>query len=105
DGLGNPANDSKTATKDTVTNVAITSVTDPVTHVNQGNASASGSSEAGDTIDLKGSDGIHAVTASTSADGSGNWSFTGLDLSSLNDGPITYFVKATDAVGNTATDS
>ena len=107
DAVGNTATDSQSANKDTVTNVSIAAWTDPVTFANQGNASASGTSEAGDTIDLTVSDGTvaHDVTATTSADGSGNWSFTGLDLSGLDDGPISYSVKATDAVGNTATDS
>ena len=66
----------------------------------------SGTAEAGDTIALTVSDGTpaHDVTGSTTATG-GTWSFSGLDLSGLDDGTITYSVVATDAVGNTATDS
>ena len=106
DAVGNTATDSETASKDTVTTVAITAFTDPVTAANQLNGSVSGTAEAGDTIALTGSDGTPAydVTGSTTATG-GTRSFLGPDLCGLDDGTITYSVVATDAVGNTATDS
>src|SRR5439155_1013786 len=92
---------------DTSTSVSITAETDPVTGANQASAAVSGTSEAGDSIDLTVSDGTpaHDVTDSTTANGSGDWSFSGLDLSGLDDGSITYAVDAADSVGNTASDS
>ena len=107
DGFGGTANDSKTAAKDTVTNVSITNWTDPINAGNQTNVSASGTAEAADTVKLTISDAgnAHSVGPFTTTATGGHWSFSGIDVSSLNDGTITYSVTATDGVGNAATDS
>src|SRR5204862_144681 len=100
------ANDSANASKDTVTSVSITSFTDPVTAANQLNVAVSGTAEAGDSIDLTVSDGTvaHDVTDSATATG-GTWSFSGLDLSGLDDGAITYSFPTRRSSDLTANDS
>jgi hypothetical protein len=106
DGVGNTNSALKTATKDTAApSIAITAWTHPVNNANKGSASISGTGETGDTIDLTVTDGVpaHNVTASTTVAG-GTWSFSGLVLTGLSDGTITYTVVATDGVGNTAND-
>ena len=50
------------------------------------------------------SDGTHSTAAQTTTVGSdGNWTVSGIDVSSLADGTITYTVTASNAAGNTAT--
>jgi hypothetical protein len=63
----------------------------------------SGNAEAGSTVSLKVTDAgaVHTITATATADGSGHWSMTGLNLSSLSDGQLTYTATATDTAGNT----
>lgn len=104
DAAGDTVNASKTATKDTVASIAVTLVTDPVTMLNKTNASASGTTEVGATVMVTVTDGT-TTTAPVKAtvDGSGKWSVTGIDVSSLKDGSITYTATATDAAGNTGT--
>ncbi len=81
----------------------ITSFTSPVTTANVASASASGTAEAGDSISLAISDGNHMVTTTTTANASCVWSVSGINLSPLSDGPITYTVTATDGNGISAT--
>jgi hypothetical protein len=106
DRVNNTANDVKSVTKDTTAPGApvISTWTHPINASNVSSASISGTAEANASISLTVSDGTHNVTGSTTADGSGNWSFTGLVLTSLNDGAanVSYSVTATDAAGNTS---
>ena len=64
-----------------------------------------GTGEANATIDVSISDGSNpAVTAQVTADGLGNWTLSGseLDISGLDNGPLTVSVTQTDAAGNTS---
>ena len=108
DAVGNTATTTTTATKDTVAPaVAISSVTDPVNSANQTTTSASGTVEAGATVSVMANDGAGGHTsASVPAVVTGtNWTASNIDVSGLADGTITYVATATDAAGNTATNS
>ena len=92
-----------TALKDTQAPAAPT-VTAPATvwSANVASFSVSGSSEASARIALKVTDSAGAfVTGNATADGTGRWSVTGLNLSGLAEGQLTYSATATDAAGNT----
>ncbi len=67
------------------------------------NISATGTAEANSTVLLTVIDAgaAHTVTKSVTANGSGNWTATALNLTTLNDGTVTYSARATDAAGNT----
>ncbi|MGO4234732.1 beta strand repeat-containing protein [Pseudarthrobacter sp. YAF2] len=74
-------------------------------YVFSGNVSSvpvSGTAEAGAKITLVASDAgsAHSVPVTVTASGTGTWSAS-LDLSSLNQGTVTYSATATDAAGNT----
>ena len=105
DAAGNTATSSHAGTKDTVApEVAITAATDPALNSNLTNASASGTGEATASISLVVTDGTHTTTEyTTTVAADHTWSITGIDLSTLSDGPITYRVTATDEAGNTTT--
>jgi len=106
DAAGNTAVATKTATKDTATPaVAVTTVTDPVNSANKASTSASGTTEAGATVSVVATDGTTTTPAKAATVTGTTWSVSGIDVSSLADGPITYRATATDAVGNTATAS
>ena len=107
DTVGNTAQSTKTATKDTVNPVvAITSASNPVTLANVKNTTVAGTGESGDAISVVATDGTHTTTAATATVGSNNsWTITGLDVSALNDGTMTYKVTETDTSNNTATAS
>ncbi len=104
---GNTATENQPATKDTVAPaVAVVAVTNPVNIANVKSASANGTGEAGATISLVVTDGTNSTSAKTTIVGEGGtWTITGIDLSSLTDGTITYTATASDAAGNTATSS
>jgi hypothetical protein len=92
-----------TAQKDTQTPAA-PALTAPATFssANAASFSVSGTSEASARIALKVTDSAGAsVTGSATADGAGHWSVTGLNLSALAEGQLTYSATATDAAGNT----
>lgn len=94
-----------TSTKDTAAPSPAQSLAVPA-YVNINNISAvpvSGTAEAGAAITVSAADGVPAntVTGTTTAAG-GAWSLT-LNLGALNDGPVTYTVKVTDAAGNAST--
>ncbi len=77
--------------------------TDPINSTNQGSTSITGTSEPGATISVVVTDGTTTTAERTAvADASGVWSISGIDVSSLNDGAITYSVSATDTAGNSA---
>ncbi|MDQ0800139.1 OmpL47-type beta-barrel domain-containing protein [Arthrobacter sp. SLBN-112] len=74
-------------------------------YVYSGNVSSvpvSGTAEAGATVSFVASDAgsAHSVPVTVTASGTGSWSAS-LDLSSLNQGTVTYSATATDAAGNT----
>jgi hypothetical protein len=94
-----------TSIKDTLAPAAPT-ITAP-TYVNAANAAnvpVNGTAEAGAAVTLLVTDAGTAHTVSqTATAGGGAWSTTGLNLTSLNDGAVTYTATATDAAGNTGT--
>ena len=104
---GETSQATKTATKDTVAPTgAVTAVTDPVNNANKANTSASGTGEVGATISLVVDGGsVTSTTYTATVTSNGTWSITGIDVSALPDGTITYTITATDAAGNTATSS
>ncbi|MEW1819784.1 Ig-like domain-containing protein [Arthrobacter sp. NPDC080031] len=76
------------------------------TYVNSANVAAvpvNGTAEPGSTLTLTITDpgAAHTLARTVTVNGSGAWTATGLDLSSLNQGTVTYAAKATDAAGNT----
>ena len=107
DPTNNVATASTTGSKDTLApEVLITTFTNPVNSDNVANAGASGTGEIGVGISLIVSDGMHTTIAyTTTVANDGNWVLTNIDLTSLDDGPITYTVTATDSALNAATDS
>ncbi len=103
----NTAAASITAQKDTVAPaVSLTSVTDPINAANAAAVAASGTGDVGATVTLVATDGNNSTTeytATVAEDGA--WSIDGIDVSSLNEGTLTYSVTATDAAGNSNTAS
>ncbi|SDX58316.1 hypothetical protein SAMN04487912_1195 [Arthrobacter sp. cf158] len=74
-----------------------------VTTGNVSNVPVSGTAEANSTVVLTVTDAgaAHTVTQTRTANGSGAWSATTLNLTTFNAGTITYSARATDAAGNT----
>jgi hypothetical protein len=74
-----------------------------VTAGNVSNVPVSGTAEANSTVVLTVTDvgAAHTVTQTRTANGSGAWSATTLNLTTFNAGTITYSARATDAAGNT----
>ncbi|MBT2514691.1 hypothetical protein J7E82_14470 [Arthrobacter sp. ISL-30] len=64
-----------------------------------------GTAEAGSTVALTVTDAgaAHTLTQTITANASGNWTATPLNLTAFAAGPITYSATATDAFGNTGT--
>ena len=104
DGEEHSATVTRTAVKDTVVpTIAVSNATDPVNAANAAATQISGTTEAGATVTVVISDGTHSSSTYTAtADSNGAWSITGVDLSDLDDGELTYTVTASDAGGNTA---
>jgi hypothetical protein len=95
-----------TSTKDTTVPAAATMTVPPF--VNSANVAAvpvGGAAESGGTVTLTVTDAgsAHTVTATAIVSGTGTWSFSTLNLSSLNQGTVTYSATAFDAAGNPAT--
>jgi hypothetical protein len=91
-----------------VLNVDIEDTSDNVLNASEAvNATISGSINAGSTLDsIEITDGVHAATvlgANVTIDASGNYSVSGVDLSSLADGKLTVTAHATSADGTTGT--
>ena len=107
DAAGNTAQSSSTAIKDTIAPaIAVTNVNAPVSIASQHSTAASGTGEVGATITLVASNGENSTIEYTTVVGEdGAWSITGIDVSALADGTITYAATAADAAGNTAQDS
>jgi hypothetical protein len=102
DSLGNVTEYELEAVKDTVApTLAITEVTDPIEVVNVADVDISGTGEAGATITVVVSDGVNFTTPVTAiVDSNGDWSITGIDVSDLSDGTLTFEVSAEDQAGN-----
>lgn len=92
-----------TSTKDTKAPTG-TTITQPstVTSANVASMSVGGTAEPGAAISLSVSDAgaVHTVPGTATADASGAWSVTALNLASLSDGPLTYTAGAIDRAGN-----
>ncbi|MGJ3192901.1 hypothetical protein [Paenarthrobacter sp. FR1] len=67
------------------------------------NITATGTAEANSSVLLTVTDAgsLHSVTKTVTANGAGAWTASALNLSTLNDGLVTYSARATDAAGNT----
>jgi hypothetical protein len=94
-----------TSIKDTLAPAAPTiSAPAYINIANASNVPVSGTAETGAAVTLLVADAgtAHTVSQSSTAVG-GAWSTTGLNLTSLNDGVVTYTATATDAAGNTGT--
>ncbi len=74
-----------------------------VNTANVSNVPVTGTAEANSTVVLTVTDAgaAHTVTQTRTANGSGAWSATTLNLTTFNAGTITYSARATDAAGNT----
>ncbi|MCE9546845.1 MAG: cadherin-like domain-containing protein [Planctomycetia bacterium] len=85
-------------------NVTITTVTDPINAGSASSTSASGGGDPNLAISVVASDGTTTTPAqTTTSDGTtGAWSVSGIDVSGLLDGKITYTVTGTDASNQTA---
>jgi len=107
DGAGNSDQSELSATKDAVAPVVnLANVTNPIGLSNYKSTTANGTGEVGATISVVASDGTNSTTVRTATvAASGNWSVSGIDLSALKDGTITYTATATDSAGNTSTDT
>ena len=96
----------KTATKDTVApSVLVNTVTNPITLNNETNASDGGTVEAVDVRRRHRRHHAHTTQPVTATVVGGSWTVSGINVSTLDDGTITFTATATDAAGNTATSS
>ena len=86
----------------TGTFVTIGSATTLVNATNQTSASIQGTAAVGDIVYLTITDGVHRIVVGGKVAAAGKWSFTGLNLSILNKGNITYTVTALDSLGFSA---
>ena len=83
--------------------VAISSVTDLVNADNAASTSVSGTGNTGDAISVVVSDGTNSTSAyNTTVDANGNWTISGIDVTALNDGALTYTATATNTASETA---
>ncbi len=103
DNAGNSGTASVTAEKDTTAPEAeVTMVTDPVTSLNETEVEISGTASPEAAITVLFSDNDNELGPfSTEADQDGNWSISGINLSTLDDGTLTVVVTATDDADNT----
>ena len=62
------------------------------------------SAEANATVDVTVSDGDTDVTGQATADDSGDWTVSGLDVTGLTEGDVTVSATQTDAAGNTSSE-
>ncbi len=105
DGSGLTAQASAMATKSTV---QITSVSpNPINASNDTSTTVNGTCETGTsvTISVTATDNETIITAPSIVVTNGTWSVPGINVSTLNDGTITYTVTATDTNNNVATTS
>ena len=62
--------------------------------------SVSGTGDDGANISVTASDGTHTSNTVTTVVSGGTWSVSGIDVSGLDDGPVTFTATATDALQN-----
>jgi hypothetical protein len=106
DTAGNEDSAETTAEKDTLTNVTISEVTDPIGIADADSTAVAGTGEAGATVSVVVSDGANSTAPQMAVVAAGGtWTISGIDVSSLNDGTLTYTVTITDLAGNTNVDS
>lgn len=84
--------------------LTITPVATPINAANAIGASASGTAEPGASVSVTCTDDANQKTdpCVATADSSGKWTATAIDLRSLKDGMITFTAAAKNAAGNTA---
>jgi hypothetical protein len=105
DAAGNVTTIQQTEIKITVVpKVAFTS-TPRILIANEGNDSAAGTGDNGDTISVMITDGTHTSTPTNTTVSGGTWSVGGIDASGLSDGTVTYLVTETDPAGNSTNDA
>lgn len=93
------------AFKDTVAPAApsISTFTAPINAGNQTTVSFSGTGEAGATLNWSISDGTNSITGTLVVPGSGSFTVSNQDVSSLNDGTATYTLTLQDTSTNQST--
>ncbi len=85
------------------TQVAISDVPSVINSDNAADTSISGTGNAGDSITVLVSDGTNSTSAyTTTVDDSGSWTISGIDVTGLNDGSLTYTATATNSANETA---
>ena len=103
DNAGNSsATQTRTVKIDTSTTVPTLTVPAYLNSANVTVVPVSGTAEPNSTLTLTATDAgsAHTVTQSVTVSGSGTWSATSLNLSTLNQGAITFTAQATDLAGN-----
>ena len=106
DPAGNSTTVMATSTKDaSAPAVSVTAVASPINNPNKASTSASGTVEPGATVTVVASDGAggHSTSPARATVDSGTWTVSGINVTALNDGTITYTATAADPAGNTAT--
>src|SRR5262249_44560140 len=91
--------DGKAAKKDRASAGDVSTVTDAVSEANQASTSASGTTDDNANVvkvTVSDAGNVHTVGPFTATVSSGSWSVSGMDVSSLNDGSITFTATATD---------
>jgi hypothetical protein len=97
-----------TGTKDTAVETATITAPTYINSATKSSVAISGTADANASISVAISDvgNVHTTTVTTTtADGTGAWSKTAINLSSFNDGTITFALTETDAAGNQGTAS
>jgi subtilase family serine protease len=100
---GFPTTRTQAETKDTVVPKVSFTSTPNITVANLSDIVVTGTGDDGDTVSVTIADGTHTTTAATATVSGGIWSVSGINPTALSDGPVTYSVTETDAVGNTTT--
>ncbi len=97
----NVLHDALPFTLNVTSSVSVTAATTTINAGNQTNISASGTKvTSGATISVVASDGTNSTTPATATvDGTGHWSVSGINATSLSNGAITY--TATETAGGT----
>ncbi|WP_323097003.1 OmpL47-type beta-barrel domain-containing protein [Intrasporangium sp. YIM S08009] len=104
DRAGNASTTKTTTVRiDTVApSVSVVSVPSAINAANMASTSASGTVEAGASVTVVATDGTRSTAPVTAAVTGTSWSASGIAVTALRDGSITYTATATDAAGNSA---